>query len=162
MNIIDALCGNSVYPEQVSVAFTRLSLPFALSSYLLIILYWHEMMTSATIVVHPFVVKMRIPFFVLSGALMVVQLIQIFLRSFTPIENSILITGTIIILLHLKLNIMFAFTDWLIEFSLNRCHVHYCLSGRCCIPCDYRHQAVAKITFEQTFRTSSQTAKGNY
>lgn len=93
MNIIDALCANSVYPEQFSVASTRLSLPFALSSFLLIILYWHEMMTSATIVVHPFVVKMRIPFFVLSAALMVVQLIQIFLRSYTAVENLILITG---------------------------------------------------------------------
>jgi hypothetical protein len=93
MNIIDALCANSVYTEQFSVASTRLSLPFALSSFLLIILYWHEMMTSATIVVHPFVVKMRIPFFVLSAALMVVQLIQIFLRSYTAVENLILITG---------------------------------------------------------------------
>jgi hypothetical protein len=93
MNIIDALCANSVYPEQFSVASTRLSLPFALSSFLLIILYWHEMMTSATIVVHPFVVKMRIPFFVLSAALMVVQLVQIFLRGYTAVENLILITG---------------------------------------------------------------------
>jgi hypothetical protein len=97
MNIIDALCANSVYPEQLSVASTRLSLPFALSSFLLIILYWHEMMTSATIVVHPFVVKMRIPFFVLSAALMVVQLIQIFLRGYTAVENLILITGTSIL-----------------------------------------------------------------
>jgi hypothetical protein len=37
-------------------------------------LYWHEIMTSSSIIVHPFIVKMRIPFFVFSGLLLVMQI----------------------------------------------------------------------------------------
>jgi len=150
VNIIDALCANSVYPQQVSVAFTRLSLPFALSSFLLIILYWHETMTNATIVIHPFVHKMRIPFYLLSGAMLIVQLIQIFLRSFTPIENSVLITGTIN-------SFKIVFFDFRM---INRCHVH-CRNRRSCnLPHNNRYKVVAQNTPKQTFRTSCYPAKG--
>lgn len=73
---------------------SELSLPFAISSYMLLSLYWHEMMTSSAVVVHPFVTKMRIPFFAVAGFLLAIQLLRILLRSWTDIESLPFLTGT--------------------------------------------------------------------
>ncbi len=90
--MVDPLSAHSIYPEPVSVAFLRLSFPFSISSLILIILYWHELMANYSVVVHPFVIKMRIPFFVTSGLLVVLQGLQIGLR-FINIEYFNLILG---------------------------------------------------------------------
>ncbi len=69
--------------------------PFELVSYLLFTLYWHEMMTNATVIVHPFITKMSIPFYVLSGALVLLQVIRSIIRNATTLEfNFNIVTGT--------------------------------------------------------------------
>jgi hypothetical protein len=71
------------------------SFPFALAAYLLFTLYWHEMMTNATVIVHPFITKMRIPFFVVSALLVSLQVIRTVIRSVTTLEfNFNIVTGT--------------------------------------------------------------------
>ena len=94
--MVDLVYGNWILPEKVSVALSELSFPFAISSYMIISLYWHEMMTSSTVVVHPFITKMRIPFFALAGLLLSVQLLRILLRSWLPIERLPFLTGRFI------------------------------------------------------------------
>lgn len=92
--MVDLVSGNWVYSEKVAVALSELSLPFAISSNMLLSLYWHEMMTSSTVVVHPFITKMRIPFFAIAGFLLAIQLLRILLRSWTNIESLPFLTGT--------------------------------------------------------------------
>jgi hypothetical protein len=93
--MIDPFATHYIYPIEFCIAFYRLSFPFACSAFLLIILYWHEMMTSYSVVVHPFVVKMKVPFIVTSSILLSIQLLQIFLRSFGGIEGMQLATAII-------------------------------------------------------------------
>lgn len=92
--MVDLVNGNWIYSEKVAVALSELSLPFAISSFMLLSLYWHEMMTSSAVVVHPFVTKMRIPFFAMAGFLLAIQLLRILLRSWTDIESLPFLTGT--------------------------------------------------------------------
>jgi hypothetical protein len=110
LHIVDPLCANFIYSEQVSVAFTRLSMPFALSSFILIILYWHEMMTSSSIIVHPFIIRMKIPFFVLSGTLVAMQLLQLFLRSWSTVDNLQFVTAVLYIAVSLTIVIFHLIT----------------------------------------------------
>jgi hypothetical protein len=92
--MIDPFATHFIFPSEFCISFYRLSFPFACSAFLLITLYWHEMMTSYSLVVHPFVVKMKIPFIVGSSVLLSIQLVQIFLRSIGGIEGMQLATGT--------------------------------------------------------------------
>jgi hypothetical protein len=71
---IDLFGANDVYSQTASWVFYHLSFPFVLAAIMLFSLYWHEIMTSSSIIVHPFIVKMRIPFFVFSGLLLVMQI----------------------------------------------------------------------------------------
>jgi hypothetical protein len=50
-------------------------------------------MTSASVIVHPFIVKMKIPFFVISGFILAVQLIKTIVRSATLFAGFNLIIG---------------------------------------------------------------------
>lgn len=91
--LIDIFGVFNIYTERTFAALTELSFPFAVSSYMLFVLYWHEMMTNSAVVVHPFIVKMRIPFFVTAGVLLLLQIIRTILRIVTPLENLSLVTG---------------------------------------------------------------------
>jgi hypothetical protein len=93
--LVDIFCVFNIYPERVATALTELSFPFVLSSFLLFTLYWHEMMTSSSVIVHPFLNKMKIPFFLLSGIMLALQIIRTILRHTTTIDNLPLMTGTI-------------------------------------------------------------------
>jgi hypothetical protein len=93
--MIDPFATHFIFPSEFCISFYRLSFPFACSAFLLITLYWHEMMTSYSLVVHPFVVKMKIPFIVGSSVLLSIQLVQIFLRSIGGIEGMQLATAVI-------------------------------------------------------------------
>jgi hypothetical protein len=73
---INLACYNA-FPARVSDIFSSISYPFAFSSYLLFTLYWHEMMTTSSVIVHPFIVKMRIPFFVICAALLSLDIVRI-------------------------------------------------------------------------------------
>lgn len=80
---IDFFGSNYLYPEWLYVFLGELCIPFVIASFLLFTLYWHELMTSASVIVHPFIVKMKIPFFVISGFILAVQLIKTIVRSAT-------------------------------------------------------------------------------
>jgi hypothetical protein len=108
--MVDLVSGNWVYSEKVAVALSELSLPFAISSYMLLSLYWHEMMTSSTVVVHPFITKMRIPFFAIAGFLLAIQLLRILLRSWTNIESLPFLTAVIYAAVVLALIIFYIIT----------------------------------------------------
>ncbi len=83
-----------LYPEWTVQTLMELCFPFAISSYMLFTLYWHEMMTNATVVVHPFITKMKIPFFVLSAVLIALQVIRSIIRNATTLEfNFNIVTG---------------------------------------------------------------------
>lgn len=85
-----------MYPEWAVAMLMEMCFPFSLAAYLLFTLYWHEMMTNATVIVHPFITKMKIPFFVLSGLLISLQVIRIIIRSVTTLEfNFNIVTGTV-------------------------------------------------------------------
>ncbi len=87
-----------LYPEWAVQTLMELSIPFAISSYILFTLYWHEMMTNATIVVHPFITKMKIPFFVLSAVLVALQVIRSIIRNATTLEfNFNIVTGKLLV-----------------------------------------------------------------
>lgn len=85
-----------LYPEWAIVMLMEFSFPFALAAYLLFTLYWHEMMTNATVIVHPFITRMRIPFFIVSALLVSLQVIRTVIRSVTTLEfNFNIVTGTL-------------------------------------------------------------------
>jgi hypothetical protein len=77
----------NVFPVRVSGIFSVISYPFALSSYLLFTLYWQEMMTTSSVVVHPFIVKLRIPFYVICAALLSLDVVRIILLYTTTWEG---------------------------------------------------------------------------
>ncbi len=83
---------NQFYPHWLSTALGELSFPFVLSSLLLFILFWHEMMTSESVVVHPFIHKMRIPFYVVSGVVLALQIVRIVVFSLNVMDGSSFIT----------------------------------------------------------------------
>ena len=95
--LIDIFGVFNIYTERTFAALTELSFPFAISSYMLFVLYWHEMMTNSSIVVHPFITKMRIPFFVTAGVLLLLQIVRTILRNITPLDNLSLVTGTSVV-----------------------------------------------------------------
>ena len=87
VGLVDLFGVNQIFPEQVAFAFTEQSFPFVISSMMLFTLYWHEMMTTSSVIVHPFIVKMRIPFFVISSCLISLSIIRNFLRAYTVITS---------------------------------------------------------------------------
>ena len=91
--LVDIFGVFNIYTERTFAALTEISFPFAISSYMLFVLYWHEMMTSSSLVIHPFIVKMKIPFFVTAGVLLLLQIIRTILRNATPLDNLGLVTG---------------------------------------------------------------------
>jgi hypothetical protein len=82
------------YPEWTVQSLMELSLPLAIASYMLFTLYWHEMMTNASVVVHPFINKMKIPFFVATGVLICLQIARSIIRNVAVVEFS-MVTGKI-------------------------------------------------------------------
>jgi hypothetical protein len=117
---VDPMLSNNLYPEPVSVAFGELSFPFALASFMLFTLYWHEMMTKSSVVVHPFITKMRIPFFILSFALLALQIIRILLRSFTTLTQLPLVTAIAYLLVIVGMAVFYTVTGVKLLKRLNR------------------------------------------
>lgn len=91
--MIDIFGVFNIYTERTFAALTELFFPFTISSYMLFVLYWHEMMTNTSVVVHPFITKMRIPFFVTAAVLLLLQIIRTILRNVTSLDNLSLVTG---------------------------------------------------------------------
>jgi hypothetical protein len=83
---------NRFYPHWFSTALGELSFPFVLASLLLFILFWHEMMTTESVVIHPFINKMRIPFYVVSGLVLALQIVRIIVFSLNVMDGSSFIT----------------------------------------------------------------------
>ncbi len=86
---LDLVQAFQIYPEWVVQSLNELSMPFAIASYMLFTLYWHEMMTNATVVVHPFITKMKIPFFIASAVLVCLQIIRSIIRNVSSVEFSL-------------------------------------------------------------------------
>jgi hypothetical protein len=100
-----------LYPEWAIVMLMEFSFPFALAAYLLFTLYWHEMMTNATVIVHPFITRMRIPFFIVSALLVSLQVIRTVIRSVTTLEfNFNIVTAAIYIAVLVGLMVFYAMT----------------------------------------------------
>jgi hypothetical protein len=100
-----------LYPEWAIVMLMEFSFPFALAAYLLFTLYWHEMMTNATVIVHPFITRMRIPFFIVSALLVSLQVIRTVIRSVTTLEfNFNIVTAAIYIAVLVGLMVFYAVT----------------------------------------------------
>lgn len=74
IGLVDIFGVYAIYRELTFWSMYFLSFPFVISSIMLFLLYWHETMTSSSIIVHPFIVKMRIPFFVTAGVLLLLQI----------------------------------------------------------------------------------------
>jgi hypothetical protein len=96
--LINLACYNA-FPARVSDIFSSISYPFAFSSYLLFTLYWHEMMTTSSVIVHPFIVKMRIPFFVICAALLSLDIIRIIMMYTAYWEGMSFLNSVITMLL---------------------------------------------------------------
>jgi hypothetical protein len=90
---INLACYNA-FPARVSDIFSSISYPFAFSSYLLFTLYWHEMMTTSSVIVHPFIVKMRIPFYVICAALLSLDIVRIIMMYTAYWEGMPFLNGT--------------------------------------------------------------------
>ena len=84
-----------LYPEWFIVTFAELSIPFVAASFLLFPLYWHELMTVCSVIVHPFITKMRIPFFVISGFILLVQIFKAIARNLDLFKHTNIITGNL-------------------------------------------------------------------
>jgi hypothetical protein len=96
IGLIDLFGVYTIYRELTFWSMYFLSFPFVISSIMLFLLHWHETMTSSSIVVHPFIVKMRIPFFVTSGVLLLLQIAVILtgvfnIRGFVDVTTVILV-----------------------------------------------------------------------
>jgi hypothetical protein len=50
-------------------------------------------MTNASVVVHPFITKMRIPFFAISGFILAVQIVKTVVRNLGILRLADMITG---------------------------------------------------------------------
>jgi hypothetical protein len=118
--LIDIFGVFNIYTERTFAALTELSFPFAISSYMLFVLYWHEMMTNSSIVVHPFIVKMRIPFFVTAGVLLLLQIVRTILRNVTPLDNLSLVTAIAYLLVSISLIVFYAITGGKLLSRLHR------------------------------------------
>jgi hypothetical protein len=99
IGLIDLFGVYTIYRELTFWSMYFLSFPFVISSIMLFLLHWHETMTSSSIVVHPFIVKMRIPFFVTSGVLLLLQIAVILtgvfnIRGFVDVTSKITIFGS--------------------------------------------------------------------
>jgi hypothetical protein len=118
--VVDAFGSWGLYTEQGYAALIELSWPFSISSYLLFTLYWHEMMTNATVVVNPFMTKMRIPFFVLSGALICLQITRTIIRNTSPFENFTTITAIVYLVVLVALLVFYGVTGTKLLLRLNK------------------------------------------
>ena len=78
---IDAFSFHGLYPSSFIVILMELTIPFFLMSSLLIVLYWHEIMIDSSLKVSPFITKLRIPFYVLSGVVLAVHAIRMVLMG---------------------------------------------------------------------------------
>lgn len=85
--VIDFFGSNFWYPDWAVIMLGELCFPFVISSFLLFILYWHELMTNESIIVHPFIVKMKIPFFVISSFFLVLQVTKNTVQNLTTFTS---------------------------------------------------------------------------
>ena len=83
---------------------TELSWPLSIVSYTLFSLYWYEMMTTASVVVHPFMVKMKIPAFIISAVLVCLQITRTILRNVAVVDNFPTITGELFYLVRRRIS----------------------------------------------------------
>eukprot|EP00029_Vermamoeba_vermiformis_P006745 TRINITY_DN2720_c0_g1_i2.p1 TRINITY_DN2720_c0_g1~~TRINITY_DN2720_c0_g1_i2.p1 ORF type:complete len:456 (-),score=20.21 TRINITY_DN2720_c0_g1_i2:47-1243(-) len=92
---LDMFGNNRLYPYWLTTALGELSFPFVLSSLLLFILFWHEMMTREAVVLHPFIDKMRIPFYAVSGFILALQIVRIIVFALNIMDGSSFITSIV-------------------------------------------------------------------
>jgi len=76
---IDAFSFHGLYPTSFTFTIGEITLPLFLCSSLLIVLYWHEIMIDSSLKVSPFITKLRIPFYVLSGVVLAVHVTRMVL-----------------------------------------------------------------------------------
>lgn len=107
---LDMFGNNRFYPHWFSTALGELSFPFVLASLLLFILFWHEMMTTESVVIHPFINKMRIPFYVVSGLVLALQIVRIIVFSLNVMDGSSFITSIVYLALALFIVIFYYIT----------------------------------------------------
>lgn len=59
---VDPFGSRYIYTDIVQTVFLQSWIPLFIASLLLFVLYWHELMTNASIIVHPFITRMKVPF----------------------------------------------------------------------------------------------------
>jgi hypothetical protein len=91
VSLVDSFGSNGVYNEFTSQSLLNVSFPCGISAYLLLVLYWHEMMTSSSVVVHKFISSMLIPFYIIVAVLLAQNLVMKITGKFVTIDNYFLI-----------------------------------------------------------------------
>jgi hypothetical protein len=88
VSLIDMFGYYGIYPDWTRVFFSEVNFPFVVSSFLLFSLFWHELMNNASLKVHPFIRKMRIPFYAASFGFIIVQVAMATCRNLGVLEDS--------------------------------------------------------------------------
>jgi hypothetical protein len=72
--VVDPMGCNFVYPASVNSFLDSVSLPYATATFVLVTFYWHEVVTDASIVIYPFLSRLKIPFFVIMFLLIAMDI----------------------------------------------------------------------------------------
>jgi hypothetical protein len=95
VSLIDMFGYYGIYPDWTRVFFSEVNFPFVVSSFLLFSLFWHELMNNASLKVHPFIRKMRIPFYAASFGFIIVQVAMATCRNLGVLEDSRIVSSSL-------------------------------------------------------------------
>jgi hypothetical protein len=110
---IDSFGRNNIFPELTKGVFHHISAPIAISSMMLFTLYWHEIMTRSSIVIHPFLVKTRLAFGSIVSICVISELVVILLRVFSA-PTFYLITAYLYLALMVPLFAFYCMTGYML------------------------------------------------
>lgn len=90
---IDPFQIHGLYSDKTNVALLDNSLPLLHIAAILVVFYWYEMMNNASLEVSTFISRMKIPFFILSGLIVVVHVVRLTLVQVLSLAVVNLVNG---------------------------------------------------------------------
>jgi hypothetical protein len=92
--VVDPLGCNFVYGSAVNSFMDTVSLPYQIATFALVAFYWFEIISQASIKIYPFLIRLKIPFFVITFLLiaidMTISLIGFYFEVSTTTPSSII------------------------------------------------------------------------
>jgi hypothetical protein len=97
---IDPLLSRQIFPFRFGAFFFTMSWPFLSINLLLLSFYWQELMLKSSVVINTFLKKLKVPFWVIFGLLLAIEVNSNIIRGFgfDPVISVLIVSGFYLLL----------------------------------------------------------------